>query len=314
MILVTGGAGFIGSNYLYYLFEQDPTERVVCVDILTYASNYNYIKPLVDSGFVIFEQQDITLPSIVEWLFHRYQPTQIVHFAAESHVDNSIKDFMPFVTTNIIGTINLLEAARKLPKLEKFVHISTDEVYGSLSLEDEQGFLETDAYQTNSPYSASKAASDCFARAFYKTFDVPVVITNCSNNYGPNQHTEKLIPTIIRKASNNEPIPVYGTGENVRDWLFVQDHCRAIELVRTNGRVGEKYNIGGGVEMSNIDLVKQILDMMGKSQDLITFVADRAGHDLRYSIDCSKIQQELGYVPQTTLHEGLVKTIEWYLK
>jgi dTDP-glucose 4,6-dehydratase len=312
MILVTGAAGFIGSNYLYKLYEQDPSQRVVCVDLLTYAANYNHIKPLVDNGFVSFEQADITMPSMVEWILSRYDPEYIVHFAAESHVDNSIRDLMPFVQTNIIGTVNLLQSATKLTNLKKFVHVSTDEVYGSLSLDDPQGFLETDAYETNSPYSASKASSDCFARAFYKTFNLPVVITNCSNNYGPNQHKEKLIPTILNNAFNDKPIPVYGQGINVRDWLYVEDHCDAINLVLANGRPGERYNIGGGVETSNIELVRKILSMLGKSEDLITYVTDRAGHDLRYSIDCNKIETELGYKARYTLEQGLEKTIEWY--
>jgi dTDP-glucose 4,6-dehydratase len=314
MILVTGGAGFIGANYLYHLYKNSPNDQVVCVDSLTYASNYEFIKPLVDNGFVKFEQQDITDALAVDSLVLKYNPEYIVHFAAESHVDNSIKDLTPFVATNVMGTINLLQSARKLSNLKKFVHVSTDEVYGSLELADEQGFLETDPYETNSPYSASKAASDCFARAFYKTYTVPVVITNCSNNYGPNQHSEKLIPTIIRNAINDKPVPIYGNGANVRDWLFVQDHCRAIDLVRHSGRPGEKYNIGGGVELDNNVLVRKILSMLGKSEDLITYVSDRAGHDLRYSIDCSKIQQELGYVPNSTLEQGLKETIEWYTK
>lgn len=313
MILVTGGAGFIGANYLYKLYEQDPTQQVVCLDNLTYASNYAYIKPLVDSGFVIFEDHDITKPSLIDWAYDLYNPEYIVHFAAETHVDNSIENFYPFVHTNIHGTIALLNSARKLKNLKKFVHVSTDEVYGSLGLEDEQGFLETDAYETNSPYSASKAASDCFARAFYKTYDVPVVITNCSNNYGPNQHSEKLIPTIIRNAVAGNPVPIYGTGVNIRDWLYVEDHCRAINLVMAQGRPGERYNIGGGVEMNNVDLARTILDRLGKSHDLITYVEDRAGHDLRYSIDCAKIERELGYRPQYTLEQGLDRTIEWYL-
>lgn len=312
MILVTGGAGFIGANYLYKLYQQDPTQKIVCLDALTYASNYNYIKPLVDLGFVVFEEHDIRLPSLIEWAYNKYDPEYIVHFAAESHVDNSIDDYYPFITTNIVGTAALLNAARKLKHLKKFVHVSTDEVYGSLSLDDEQGFLETDPYETNSPYSASKAASDCFARAFYKTYDVPVVITNCSNNYGPNQHSEKLIPTIIRNANNNRPVPIYGTGVNVRDWLYVEDHCDAINMVLEKGRPGERYNIGGGVEMNNVDLAKMILTQLGKSHNLIEYVKDRAGHDLRYSIDCTKIERELGYKPRYTLEQGLEKTIEWY--
>jgi dTDP-glucose 4,6-dehydratase len=312
MILVTGGAGFIGANYLYKLYQQDPTQQVVCLDKLTYASNYDYIKPLVDCGFVIFEDHDITVPSLIQWAYSKYNPEYIVHFAAESHVDNSIKDLTPFVNTNIIGTINLLQAARELKNLKKFVHVSTDEVYGSLELGELREFTETSHYQPNSPYSASKAASDGFARAFYKTYDLPVVITNCSNNYGPNQHREKFIPTIVSRVLRNESVPVYGNGFNVRDWLYVEDHCDAINLVLANGVPGERYNIGGGVELSNNQLVKTILDILGKPYSLIEYVNDRLGHDMRYAIDCSKIKQKLGYKPQYNLFSGLKKTIEWY--
>lgn len=314
MILVTGGAGFIGSNFLYYLCRQYADQQIVCVDSLTYASNYDYIRPLIESKRVVFELQDITNAGAMEQLFKKYQPDYVVHFAAESHVDNSIRDLVPFVQTNILGTINLLQASTKLTGLKKFVHVSTDEVYGSLPLDTELSFTESDPYETNSPYSASKASSDCFARAFYRTYGVPVVITNCSNNYGPNQHQEKLIPTIIRQAEANQPVPVYGQGVNVRDWLYVEDHCQAIDLVMTQGRAGERYNIGGGVELSNNELVRKLLDMLGRSEELIEYVKDRPGHDLRYAIDCSKIEQELGYKPTYDLEAGLQKTIEWYTR
>ncbi|CAB4133356.1 RfbB dTDP-D-glucose 4,6-dehydratase [uncultured Caudovirales phage] len=312
MIIVTGGAGFIGGNYLRSLKKMGH-KKVVCVDKLTYASNYEYIKDLVDEGFVEFRKKDITNYYDVEDVFMEFDPTYIVHFAAESHVDNSINNYIPFVHTNIMGTLNLLEQCRKLKNLKKFIHVSTDEVYGSLELDEDRSFNEKSHYETNSPYSASKAASDCFARAFYKTYGVPVIITNCSNNYGPNQHDEKLIPTIIRKALADEKIPVYGDGMNVRDWLYVDDHCNGINLVLKYGKVGEKYNIGGGQELPNIELVRILLKKLGKPESLIKFVKDRAGHDRKYSIDCSKIQKELGYKPNYTLDEALDLTIDYYL-
>jgi dTDP-glucose 4,6-dehydratase len=314
MILVTGGAGFIGSNYLNKLYQIDPSQQVVCVDSLTYASNFAYLEPLINCGFIKFEHQDITNVDAVGNLFNKYKPTEIVHFAAESHVDNSIRDLTPFVSTNILGTINLLQASLQLDNFNKFVHVSTDEVYGSLELENSNSFKETNPYQTNSPYSASKAASDCFVRAFYKTYGVPAVITNCSNNYGPNQHAEKFIPTILNSALSDKPIPVYGSGENIRDWLYVEDHCDAINLVLDKGVPGERYNIGGGVEMSNISLVRMILHLINKPESLITYVTDRPGHDYRYSINCSKIEKELGYRPAYSLVEGLTRTIDWYSK
>lgn len=312
MILVTGGAGFIGANYLYKLYEQDPTQKVICVDALTYASNFNYIKPLIDKGFVQLEVKDISLDIYVDYLFKIFKPEYVVHFAAETHVDNSIKDFKPFVTSNIVGTINLLNAALSVPNFKKFVHVSTDEVFGSLDLDSEQSFRETSPIETNSPYSASKAASDNFVRAFYRTYGLPTVITNCSNNYGPNQHREKFIPTILNNALEDKPIPVYGNGLNVRDWLYVEDHCDALNLVLEKGVPGERYNIGGGVEVNNITLAEKILSLLGKDHSLIEFVTDRPGHDLRYSIDCTKIVNNLGYSARHTLEQGLEKTIEWY--
>lgn len=313
MILVTGGAGFIGANYLYNLYRQDPTQKVVCIDALTYASNYEYISPLIKCGFLDFNPINLINSIPLDYHIQLWNPEYIVHFAAESHVDNSIKNIDPFVESNIIGTINLLKSASKLSKLKKFVHVSTDEVYGSLGLDEDRSFVETSHYETNSPYSASKAASDCFVRAFYKTYDLPAVITNCSNNYGPNQHKEKFIPTILKSAMTNQPIPVYGEGLNIRDWLYVEDHCNGINLVLDKGVPGERYNIGGGVEMSNVELVKTILDMLGKPHSLIEYVTDRAGHDLRYSIDCTKIKRDLGYKATHTLEVGLEKTINWYM-
>lgn len=311
MILITGGAGFIGSNYLYKLCSQGQAGDIVCVDKLTYAANFEYIRPLVKSGKVMFEPQDIASRDGMRAIFKKYQPEFVVNFAAESHVDNSIKNYNPFIKTNILGTINLLECSLD-SNIKKFVHISTDEVYGSLALDEDRSFTETSHYETNSPYSASKAASDCFVRAFYKTYSLPTVITHCSNNYGPNQNKEKFIPTILKNALSNNKIPVYGTGENIRDWLYVDDHCDGINLALLNGVNGEKYNIGGGQEVSNIDLVKMILDILDKSHDLIDFVTDRPGHDLRYSIDCTKIKDQLGYKPQHSLQQGLEKTIKWY--
>jgi dTDP-glucose 4,6-dehydratase len=310
MILVTGGAGFIGGNYLHYLVEQT-SEEIVCVDLLTPASNYNFIKPLVDSGRVKFVCIDIG-SKYMRSVFHDYKPDYIINFAAESHVDNSINDFSPFIETNILGTINLLTLARDLlPNLKKFIHISTDEVYGSLELNGDE-FTELSPYQPNNPYSASKASSDHFVRAFHKTYGLPTIITNCSNNYGPGQHTEKFIPTVITKAIKGEDIPVYGDGRNVRDWLYVEDHCRAIQLVLEKGVIGEKYNIGGGTELSNTEVAELILRYFNMSPDMIQYVKDRPGHDRRYAISCIKISHELGYIPKYNFIEGLKKTIEWY--
>jgi dTDP-glucose 4,6-dehydratase len=311
MILVTGGAGFIGGNYLWNTVWKIDDE-IVCVDKLTYASNYDYIKPLVDNERISFEPADIKDEEYIKRIFDKYKPKHIINFAAESHVDNSINDYTPFVDTNILGTLNLLKHSMNLDSLEKFIHVSTDEVYGSLELDSDESFHELTQYQPNNPYSASKAASDHFVRAFHKTYGVPAIITNCSNNYGPGQHKEKFIPTIISKARKNHKIPVYGDGLNVRDWLFVHDHCDGINLVREKGKIGEKYNIGGGTEVSNIELVKMILNVMNKPESLIEYVTDRPGHDRRYSINCDKITKELGYKPNYTLEQGIQKTLPWY--
>jgi len=308
MILVTGGAGFIGGNFLKYIDDE-----VVCLDNLTYASNYEFIKPLVDSNKVKFYEGDIADERIVSFLLGKYKPKYIVNFAAESHVDNSIDDCSPFVHTNIIGTINLLKCANRSKTIEKFLHVSTDEVYGSLELDSTDSFKETTPYSPKNPYSASKASSDHFVQSFHNTYGIPTVITNCSNNYGPNQNSEKLIPKIIKQATNNQKIPIYGDGQNVRDWLYVEDHCRGIELALKNGIIGEKYNIGGGTEVSNLELTKRILAKLNKPESLIEFVTDRPGHDRRYSIDCSKITNELGYTPHYNLDDGLEHTINWYL-
>ncbi len=306
MILVTGGAGFIGGNYLW-----NTDDEIVCIDALTYASNYNYVKPLINEGKVIFEEANICDPFTIINIFKKYSPKYIVNFAAESHVDNSIKNCYPFINTNILGTVNLLNQCIDLTSLEKFIHVSTDEVYGSLELDSNDSFHETTQYQPNNPYSASKAASDHFVRAFHKTYGIPTIITNCSNNYGPGQNDEKFIPTIIGKAKQDYNIPVYGDGLNVRDWLFVEDHCDGINLILEKGQIGEKYNIGGGVEIPNIELVKMILKAMNKPESLIEYVLDRPGHDRRYAINCDKISA-LGYKPKYTLEEGIQKTLEWY--
>lgn len=309
MILVTGGAGFIGSNFI----AKNLDEGIVCLDSLTYASNYEFIRPFVDSGKIQFIQGSIGDKEKVKYLMKEMRVNYVVNFAAETHVDNSIKNYMNFVQTNILDTINLLQCSLENNYLEKFLHVSTDEVYGSLDLNEDRSFTELSHYETNSPYSASKAASDCFVRAFYKTYGLPAVITNCSNNYGPNQHKEKFIPTIIHSILKGNKIPVYGDGLNVRDWLFVEDHCEGIQLALFQGKVGEKYNIGGGEEVPNIELVEMILDALQKPHEMIEYVKDRAGHDRRYSIDCSKIQKELGYKPKYSLKNGLEKTIGWYL-
>jgi dTDP-glucose 4,6-dehydratase len=309
MILVTGGAGFIGGNYLWSLFKLG-YDSVICVDKLTYASNLQYINPLIERGFVKLEPYDISDEELMKQVFKKYKPEYVVNFAAESHVDNSINSIQPFIDTNIIGTVNLLQCARNLSNLKKFIHISTDEVYGSLELDSKDSFNENTPYDPKNPYSATKAASDHLVNAFQNTYGLPTIITNCSNNYGPNQHKEKFIPTIINKALRNEKIPVYGDGLNVRDWLYVDDHCKGINLVLEKGIIGEKYNIGGGTELPNISVVRIILDMLNKSHDLIEFVKDRPGHDRRYSIDCSKIEKELGYEPIFSFEDGLEKTIK----
>ena len=311
VIMVTGGAGFIGGNFLHYLHNYCSNEikQIVCVDKLTYASNYAYIKPLVDNGFVTFIKHDIENHLMVNAL-KDYDITHIVNFAAETHVDQSIDNPFKFLLTNEFGTFKLLDFARTLPNLKKFIHVSTDEVYGSLS-KWEWPFTEESPYQPNSPYSASKASSDHWVRAFHKTYNLPTIVTNCSNNYGPNQHNEKFIPKVIENALNDKPIPVYGDGTNIRDWLYVDDHCRALYLVLTKGVAGEKYNIGGGIEISNKEIVRIILNMLGKPESLLEYVKDRPGHDFRYSINYEKIKQELGYQPMMGLTEGLKRTIEW---
>ncbi len=306
-IFVTGGAGFIGSNFLHQAVESF-SEKIICIDNLSYASDYEQIKDLP----IEFCNANIIDQHYCDYIFKKYKPKTIFHFAAESHVDNSIKDCSKFISSNINGTVNLLNLSVKYG-IERFHHISTDEVYGSLDYEDSP-FTETTPYDPQNPYSASKAASDHFVMSYYNTYKLPVMITNCSNNYGPRQHIEKLIPKTISNIMSNKKIPLYGKGENIRDWIYVEDHCRGILDVFHGGKIGEKYNIGGECELRNIDLVKMIVKLMDASEDLIEFVDDRPGHDLRYAIDNAKIKNTLSFKPHYTIEEGLKKTIEWYIK
>jgi dTDP-glucose 4,6-dehydratase len=330
-ILVTGGAGFIGANFVPYFIENNPDYHLVNLDLLTYAGNLDNVKEVENHPRYTFVQGDICDRNFVEELFQKYQFHDVIHFAAESHVDNSISGPEAFIKTNVLGTFNLLDTARKLwmsaPnqynagfESSRFHHVSTDEVYGTLG---ETGlFEETTPYAPNSPYSASKAGSDMIVRSYFHTYGMNVVTTNCSNNYGPKQHDEKLIPTIIRKAIQGENIPIYGDGKNVRDWLYVLDHCKGIELAFKKGKAGETYNIGGRNERNNlyiVDKVCSILDEMkpkasGSYKEQITFVKDRPGHDLRYAIDATKIETELGWKADENFESGIVKTVEWYLK
>ena len=305
MIFITGAAGFIGSNFTHYLAQKGFGD-IVILDNLTYAGD---LENLNDLEFPV-ERVDISDESHLAQLFRKYKPRFIFHFAAESHVDNSINDVSPFVDTNIIGTVNLLNLSVKY-EVEKFHHISTDEVYGALGYEDSP-FTETTPYDPQNPYSASKAASDHFVTAFHNTYGLPTLITNCSNNYGPRQHREKLIPKTITNILQGKKIPVYGKGQNIRDWIYVEDHCQGILDIWYGGGVGQKYNIGGECEVKNIDVVKTIIKVMGASEDLIEYVDDRPGHDLRYAIDNAKIKNTVSFRPQHTLEEGLAKTIIWY--
>jgi dTDP-glucose 4,6-dehydratase len=306
MIFVTGAAGFIGSNFVHFLTEKT-NEEIVVIDKITYAGSIKNLYPLAQRKI---EKIDITDFEELNHIFREHKPSAVFHFAAESHVDNSIKNAKPFIDTNITGTVNLLQLSVD-HDIEMFHHISTDEVYGSLGYND-PSFTEETSYDPQNPYSASKAASDHFVMAFHNTFGLPVKITNCSNNYGPRQNVEKLIPKTITNILQGNKIPVYGKGENIRDWIYVEDHCEAIYEVFNRGKVGEKYNIGGECEVKNIDLIKKLLELLGGSEELIEYIQDRPGHDLRYSIDNAKIQSELGWYPKYTLDKGLEKTIEWY--
>lgn len=324
-ILITGGAGFIGSHVVRLFVNKYPDYQIINLDKLTYAGNLKNLTDIENSPNYTFIKADIADQDAMKEIFQQYRPDGVIHLAAESHVDRSISSPDEFVHTNVTGTLHLLKAALDVWKADgmegkMFYHISTDEVYGSL----EHGgyFTETTPYDPRSPYSASKAASDHFVRAFYNTYHLPVIVSNCSNNYGPNHFPEKLIPLCIHNILNRKPLPIYGKGENVRDWLYVIDHARAIDLIFHKGKPGDTYNIGGNNEWKNIELVQLLCKLMdeklgnapGTSEQLITFVTDRAGHDLRYAIDSSKLQKELGWKPSVTFEEGLSKTIDWYLQ
>ena len=325
-LFVTGGAGFIGSAVVRQAIKQG--HNVVNLDALTYAGNIKNLAEVSNDSRYIFANVDITDRERVLELFREHKPNAIMHLAAESHVDRSISAPGEFMHTNIMGTYNLLECSRVYqqemvsPEHFRFHHVSTDEVYGSLKLGSDEKFTEVTPYDPRSPYSASKASSDHLVRAWYETFGLPTIITNCSNNYGPYHFPEKLIPRVIINALNDDPIPVYGNGENVRDWLYVEDHAKALLKVIATGKVGESYNIGGENEVSNIDLVKKLCAILddvhpkvdGSYKDLITFVADRPGHDLRYAIDASKISDELGWKPETSIDDGLLLTVNWYIQ
>lgn len=310
-VLVTGGAGFIGSNFIKYLLGKREDLFIINMDKLTYAGNLENLKELYGNKNYAFFKGDITSEQDVNYIFDKYKIDIVINFAAESHVDKSILNPLSFAETNYMGVCNLLNAARK-KEVALFIQVSTDEVYGSLG--SEGYFTEESPIQPNSPYAASKAAADLMVRAYFKTYKFPAIITRCCNNYGPYQFPEKLIPLIITNALEDKPIPVYGDGLNVRDWIYVEDHARAIELVMEKGRSGEVYNIGANQEMRNIDLVKKILDILKKPHSLITFVADRPGHDRRYAIDATKIKNELGFVPKYTFEEAIKKTVEWYME
>ena len=313
-ILVTGGAGFIGGNFVHYQLKHHPEDQIICLDALTYAGNMETLKDAVSNPNFSFVQGSIADRDAVYALFEREMPDVVVNFAAESHVDRSIEDPGLFLQTNITGTGVLLDACRKYG-VGRFHQVSTDEVYGDLPLErTDLFFTEETPLHTSSPYSASKASADLLTLAYFRTFKLPVTISRCSNNYGPYHFPEKLIPLMIINALSDKSLPVYGKGENVRDWLYVEDHCSAIDLIIRGGRVGEVYNVGGHNERTNLDVVKTILRTLGKPESLIRFVTDRPGHDLRYAIDASKIKNELGWVPQTTFDTGIQSTIEWYLK
>lgn len=313
-IIVTGGAGFIGSNFIFYILKKYSQHRVICLDKLTYAGNLATLKPVIDNHNFSFCRADICDREAVYKLFEEVQPDIIVNFAAESHVDRSIEDPGVFLQTNIMGTAVLMDACRKYG-IERYHQVSTDEVYGDLPLDrPDLFFTETTPLHTSSPYSSSKASADLLVLAYSRTYGLPVSISRCSNNYGPYHFPEKLIPLMIVNALNDKLLPVYGNGGNVRDWLYVEDHCKAIDLIIHSGKAGEVYNIGGHNEMSNIDIVKIICRELGKPESLITYVPDRKGHDMRYAIDPTKIHSELGWLPEIKFADGIKKTIKWYLE
>ena len=312
-IIVTGGAGFIGSNFIFHMLSAHPDYRIVCVDKLTYAGNLSTLAPIMENKNFRFCKIDICDRENIYKLFEEEKPDIVVNFAAESHVDRSIEDPSIFLQTNIIGTSVLMDACRKYGNI-RYHQVSTDEVYGDLPLDrPDLFFTEQTPIHTSSPYSSSKAGADLLVQAYNRTFGLPTTISRCSNNYGPYHFPEKLIPLMIINCLHDKPLPVYGEGLNVRDWLYVEDHCKAIDLIIHKGRIGEVYNVGGHNEMANIDIVKLIVHALGKSEDLITYVTDRKGHDLRYAIDPTKIHNELGWLPETKFEDGIKKTIEWYL-
>ncbi len=312
-ILVTGGAGFIGANFVYHMLDKYQDYDIVCLDALTYAGNLKTLDKAMKNPKFKFVKGDIADRELVFKLFEDEKFDIVVNFAAESHVDRSIEDPGIFLKTNIIGTQTLMDASRKYG-VKRYHQVSTDEVYGDLPLDrPDLFFTEETPIHTSSPYSASKASADLLVQAYHRTYGLPATISRCSNNYGPYHFPEKLIPLMIANALNDKPLPVYGKGENVRDWLYVEDHCRAIDLIIHKGRVGEVYNIGGHNEKTNIYIVKKILELLGKPESLITYVTDRKGHDLRYAIDPTKIHNELGWLPETKFDDGIVKTVQWYL-
>ena len=312
-VLVTGGAGFIGGNFVYHMLSAHPDYKIICVDCLTYAGNMSTLAEAMKNPNFVFHKTNICDREAIYKIFEEDKPDVVVNFAAESHVDRSIVDPEIFLKTNILGTQVMMDACRKYGNI-RYHQVSTDEVYGDLPLDrPDLFFTEETPIHTSSPYSSSKAGADLLVLAYHRTFGLPVTISRCSNNYGPYHFPEKLIPLMIANAPNDKPLPVYGEGLNVRDWLYVEDHCKAIDLIIHKGKIGEVYNVGGHNEMKNIDIVKLICQKLGKSEDLITFVADRKGHDMRYAIDPTKIHNELGWLPETPFAEGIEKTINWYL-
>ncbi|WP_289122606.1 dTDP-glucose 4,6-dehydratase [uncultured Megasphaera sp.] len=312
-IIITGGAGFIGSNFVFHMLRDHPQDRVICLDKLTYAGNLSTLAPVMGQDNFRFVKADICDRDAVYSLFAEEHPDVVVNFAAESHVDRSIENPAIFLETNIMGTAVLMDACRKYG-IQRYHQVSTDEVYGDLPLDrPDLFFTETTPIHTSSPYSSSKASADLLVLAYHRTYGLPVTISRCSNNYGPYHFPEKLIPLMIINALHDKPLPVYGDGLNVRDWLYVEDHCRAIDLILQKGRVGEVYNVGGHNEMKNIDIVKLICKALGKPESLIHHVTDRKGHDRRYAIDPTKIHEELGWLPETKFADGIKKTIQWYL-
>ena len=312
-ILVTGGAGFIGSNFIFYMRRKHPDDTLVCLDKLTYAGNLETLASVMDQPDFRFIRADIADREAVYRIFEAEKPDIVVNFAAESHVDRSIENPAVFLETNVMGTQVLLDACRKYG-IQRYHQVSTDEVYGDLPLDrPDLFFTEQTPLHTSSPYSASKASADLLCNAYQRTYGLPITISRCSNNYGPYQFPEKLIPLMIANALADKPLPVYGEGLNVRDWLYVEDHCAAIDLILEKGKAGQVYNIGGHNEMKNIDIVKRILGLLGKPESLITYVTDRKGHDMRYAIDPAYIHQELGWLPETRFEDGIQKTVRWYL-